>query len=222
MNPLSKIHSSWIPIMEILNKDEKLRELNTKILPNQTFYPEAENIFNVFSMPVQDIKVVILGQDPYPRKGQAIGYSFAVSEETNIPASLRIIKQEIINNGVAGDMISTQHTDIKWKSLEHWREQGIFLLNTALTVEEGKAGSHLKYWNDFIIEVIKFISQKDKVVWLLWGKKAQAYKEFIAENNIVLEAPHPAAETYSGGTAGFYGCKHFSKVNEILDEKINW
>jgi len=215
MNPLSKIHSSWIPIMEILNRDEDLIQLNTQILPNCTFYPQAENIFNVFSMPVDDIKVVILGQDPYPKKGQAIGYAFAVDAQCSIPQSLNIIIKEIDDNNL-------KRADRRWRTLTHWTQQGVFLLNTALTVEEGKAGSHLKYWNNFTVEVIKYISNRNKVVWLLWGKKAQAYKEFIAENNVVLEAPHPAAETYNGGTAGFFGCKHFSKVNDILEEKIIW
>src|ERR1051326_4628371 len=141
MNPRDKIHPSWQPFIDdVLNRAEDLRELNTQILPNIEYYPAKENIFNVFRMPLEDIKVVILGQDPYPKEGQAIGYAFAVSESTNKPASLRIIEKEI------GHEID--------KTLSHWREQGVFLLNTALTVEKGKAGSHLNYWQNFTRQVI--------------------------------------------------------------------
>jgi uracil-DNA glycosylase len=220
MNPKDKIHESWNSILSILDSDEKLNCLNSQILPNVKYYPAKENIFNVFQMPVKDIKVVILGQDPYPQPGQAIGYAFAVSENTNKPASLRIIEKEV------GSELD--------RTLSNWREQGVFLLNTALTVEHGKAGSHLKYWEDFIKGVITFISIQNPCIWVLWGAKAQAFTKHIStthpqfvmdmygsisdyENtNVILRAPHPAAEAYAGGKAGFYGCNHFNLVNEIL------
>lgn len=209
MNPKDKIDQSWQPLKDLLDKDEDLRVLNTQILPKCTYYPEREDIFNVFQMPVKDIKVVILGQDPYPRKGQAIGYAFAVSEETSKPASLRVIEKEL------GHEID--------KTLLKWREQGIFLLNTALTVEAGKAGSHLTYWQNYIKEVIKYISDNTDAIFLLWGRKAQQTFGDIAKNKIY--APHPAAEAYNPG-AGFIGSKCFQKVNETLisqgKQKINW
>lgn len=210
MNPKDKIHSSWLPfVTNVLHLDRKLIELNKEILPNETFYPKREDIFNVFQMPLEDIKVVILGQDPYPQEGQAIGYAFAVSEETNKPASLRIIEKEL------GHEID--------KTLTNWREQGVFLLNTALTVKAGQAGSHLKYWSEFTKLVIQYIINKNRnVVFLLWGRKAQevfsnAYYTILKPVDRVY-APHPAAEAYNPG-AGFIGSKCFEQVNQILDSQ---
>lgn len=130
--------------------------------------------------------------------------------------------------------------------IEDWFYQGVFLLNTALTVETGRAGSHIKYWKGFTEAVIKFLSSTKPCIWLLWGVKAQAYLPFISTKfmvddynretvedipisdnyNYILTAPHPAAELYQGGQAGFYGCDHFYMVNRVLSKKrlkeINW
>lgn len=236
MNPKSIIHSSWNPLLSILNR-EPLTTLNRDILPNISYQPKAENIFKVFSMPLNQIKVVILGQDPYPTPGDAIGYSFATIKERKIPKSLNIIQQEIINEGLPKFSVKEDgnYSD-DWKELKHWTEQGVFLLNTALTVETAKAGSHLKYWSDWTKQVIQFISKQNPCIWILWGKKAEDFipnilnpyhvkgydKDTIEDipthpdYNYVLTAPHPAAELYSGGNAGFYGCNHFLFVNKIL------
>lgn len=225
MNPLSKIHGSWKPFLtDLIKNNPELVNLNTQILPNINYYPQREDVFNVFSMPVEDIKVVILGQDPYHTKNQALGYSFAVPEDKPIPPSLRIMAKELGKTDYT--------TDLKWRTLQHWREQGVFLLNTALTVEENKAGSHLSYWERFTQSVIRFISFTQPCIWLLWGKKARSYEDFIAGEvkekgmyNTILEAPHPASETYKPGS-GFIGCNHFVIVNKLLQlqgkEIINW
>lgn len=241
MNPLKKIHNSWLPIMETLLHYPELRELNTNILPNQSYQPSAENIFNVFSMPVNDIKVVILGQDPYPTEGDAIGYSFATNK-TKTPKSLQIINKEIETTvGYRPKGFPLDNT------LKDWRDSGVFLLNTALTVQTGNAGSHLKYWDTFTKQIIQFISKQNPCIWILWGKKAQGFAKNIHnpqidvskytrqtiqqipinnEYNYVMTAPHPAAELYSGGKAGFYGCDHFYFVNKILQqmkvEPVTW
>lgn len=244
MNPKENIHESWKPIIPLLHQ-EPLCTLSEQILPNISYQPKAENIFKVFNIPVQDVKVVILGQDPYPTPGDAIGRAFAVSEDRKIPASLRIIREEILNS--CGSNSFQQNTGENWKTLQHWEKQGVLLLNTALTVESGKAGSHLKYWEDFTKRIISFISSTNPCIWLIWGKKAEAFIPYInhapfrvkgydletiksipANNdwNYILNASHPAAETYSGGNAGFYGCNHFIYVNEILrvlrKKEINW
>lgn len=220
MNPLDKFHPSWVLVQEELFTDPKLIELNQTVLPKENFFPKKEDIFNVFSMPLDEIKVVILGQDPYPNPGDAIGYSFAVNASSRVPASLRIIGQELVNEGFE------PNRGAEWKTLKHWTEQGVFLLNTALTVRARKAGSHLKYWKDFTEKLVETIAKTNRnCVWMLWGKKAQAYKEIIRPAHI-LEAPHPAAEAYAGGSAGFYGCNHFNRANQILESlgksKINW
>ena len=222
----SIIHESWHPFLQpLFDSDFSLQLIKNHIFPANNFYPEKRDIFKVFSMPLKDIKVVILGQDPYPQEGQAIGLSFAVSETTPIPTSLRVIQTEV------GKELD--------RTLSNWVEQGVFLLNTALTVEKGKAGSHLNFWKGFTNRVIRIIAAEAAPIWLLWGKKAQEVKILIeAENykhvdeqgqalhNVVLQAPHPAAEAYAGGKAGFYGCNHFHTVNSLLSLNnkpiINW
>ena len=204
-SPLDKIDSSWDLVKQVLQeKKGNLKYLDT-ILQNK-YYPNRDDIFNVFQMPLQDIKVVILGQDPYPKEGQAIGYAFAVNEGVSKPASLRIIEKEV------GHEID--------RTFESWREQGVFLLNTALTVGANKAGSHIEYWKGFTNFLISYISNNQPCIWLLWGKYAQGFKGAITTNkpNIVLEAPHPASEAYKSGS-GFIGCNHFKQVNEILAQQ---
>ena len=247
------IHPDWDFIKGLLNT-EPLLTLKNEILPNVKYYPAKENIFKVFEMPLSSIKVVILGQDPYFTPNDAIGRAFAVSKVTRIPPSLRNIYTEIISEvtGANGLVDNSQSSEIilnldKWKTLEHLQEQGAFLLNTALTVEAGIAGSHLKYWESFTKAVIHHISFNNPCVWLLWGAKAKAFlpsinfKSFDASRydadtindipavndyNYILTAPHPAAESYSGGKAGFFGCNHFAYTNVILKKKninpIKW
>ena len=223
------IHPDWDFIKGLLNT-EPLLTLKNEILPNVKYYPAKENIFKVFEMPLSSIKVVVLGMDPYFTPHDAIGRAFAVSQVTRIPPSLRNIQKEINDEGFVTDIDN-------WKTLEHLEEQGVFLLNTALTVQSGIAGSHLKYWESFTKAVIHHISFNNPCVWLLWGAKAKAFlpsinfKSFDASRydadtindipavndyNYVLTAPHPAAESYSGGKAGFFGCNHFTYTNVIL------
>lgn len=233
------IHESWNPIIPILYQ-EPLKTLNTVVLPEISSQPRKSDIFNVFSMPVNEIKVVILGQDPYPMPNTAIGRAFAVSEGTKIPASLKNIREEIlISLGVES---FKKNTGENWKTLQHWQEQGIFLLNTALTVETARIGSHLKYWEYFTQRVISHISVENPCIWMFWGKAAQRFIPYINQNpfhvkgysnvtiqeipsnvdfNYILTAPHPAAESYSGGKAGFLGCNHFKYANVILNKTKN-
>ena len=235
MNPKEVIHKSWFPMMETLLNQPALQELNTKILPNISFQPKKDDIFNVFRMPLDEIKVVILGQDPYPTPGDAIGYAF-INGRNKTPKSLEIIEREI--------EVETSYSS---QGIETWIEQGVFLLNTALTVETSRAGSHLEYWKNFTAAVIWHISVNHPCIWVLWGKKAQWFQPCIGMNpfnvkgydnetieeipinddyNYVMTAPHPAAEAYSGGKSGFYGCNHFYFVNKILAKQgkpcITW
>lgn len=219
-----EIDPSWNIIQNQVHL-KPLKTLNTKILPNIKYYPEKNNIFRVFKKPITDIKVVILGHDPYPSPGDAIGLSFVNGTE-KVPALLRIIKEELKAQGYTLPDIHT------------WEEQGVFLLNTALTVEAGNAGSHLKYWEDFTKTVIQYLSERQPTIWILWGKKAQSIvnniskpyiitKEFSDYNylpvdsgyNFILNSAHPAEEVYAGGKAGFYENDHFINVNKILKKK---
>jgi len=233
INPREKIHKDWNSVMNILYQ-EPLSTLNEQILPNISYQPKAPDIFNVFSVPINSIKVVILGQDPYPTPGDAVGLSF-INGTDKIPVSLRNIYKEILDS-----------TGIEEVHPKQWQEQGVFLLNTALTVETGKAGSHLKYWENFTKRVITHISINQPCLWVLWGRKAEAFslnidKKYMVKGydkntienipinpdwNYVLTAPHPAAEAYAGGNAGFFGCNHFYYINSILKNKslkeIKW
>lgn len=233
------IHPSWHPYLQELFNNQKMIMIKNHVLPKCKYYPESDKIFRVFSMPLNDIKVVILGQDPY-YNGSAIGYSFAVNQATAIPKSLQIIKSEIINSGVERDTLVNIES-VKWRTLSHWVQQKIFLLNTALTVEVGVAGSHTGQWQWFTREVIKIISKEAKPVWLLWGSKAKSFKDYIfsyhgykAEEGLIrsplvnygLEADHPAAESYPGSKYKFTGCNHFKLCNDVLKLQqktiINW
>jgi uracil-DNA glycosylase len=205
----SIIHASWHPYLQnLFNNDFPLQLLKNKILPTCKFYPEPQNIFRVFSMPINDIKVVILGQDPYSHQGQAIGYAFAVAKGIRKPASLKIIEKEL------GHELD--------ETLESWINQGVFLLNTALTVEEKKPYSHLQYWRSFIVSVIRIIESSVSPIWMLWGASAKEFSIIIETTahygslKTILTAPHPAAEAYIGGKTRFYGCNHFKIANEIL------
>jgi uracil-DNA glycosylase len=227
--PIPKIiHHSWHELLQPLFNNQKMQLLRRDILVKNPFYPAPEDIFRVFAMPVDRIKVVILGQDPYSR-GEAIGFSFAVKETVKIPPSLEVIKQEIIRSKVERDT-SVNIESSQWKTLRHWRQQGVFLLNTALTVERMNPGSHIGMWDWFTREVIKFISVKQPSIWLLWGAKAKAFKELAmtAANNYCVIGNHPAAQTRPENREKypFVGNDHFIICNKLLKEKkqtiINW
>lgn len=176
-----------------------------------TIYPPQTDIFNALSLcPFEQVKVVILGQDPYHGDKQAHGLSFSVPAGVKVPPSLRNIYKEI-------------ESDLGIKmpesgNLERWATQGVLLLNATLTVEAGQAGSHQKLgWEQLTDAIIQAISaEREHVVFLLWGKYAQTKAAAIDQTkHLVLQAPHPSP--FSAYT-GFFGCKHFSKTNTYLTQ----
>lgn len=184
----------------------------------KVIYPPGSLIFNAFdTTPLSDLKVVILGQDPYIKPNQAMGLSFSVPKGVRTPPSLKNIYKEI-QQDIGGTL--PDHGD-----LTAWAEQGVFLLNAALTVEAGKSGSHLKKgWGQFTDAVIRTIStMKTGVVFMLWGNFAKNKRALIDESkHLVLAAAHPSP--LAGGA--FFGNKHFSKANAYLEEQgvapIDW
>ena len=198
----------------ILQKVAALRETTT-------VFPAEENVFSALqAVRFEDVRVVILGQDPYHGAGQAHGLSFSVPEGAKFPPSLRNIFKEIdaeFHGGTKRD-VST--------NLTRWAEQGVLLLNAILTVQEGNAASHAKLgWNAVTNDIIKAISRKrENLVFLLWGKHAQDKRPLIADNNhCILEAVHPSPLSAS---RGFFGCNHFILTNNWLREhsqpEIDW
>lgn len=188
-------------------------------------YPEQKDVFKAFQLtPYEKVKVVFLGLDPYIRKDQATGLSFGVDidkTDRKIPPSLKTIIKELESD------LDTLCLDFDY-SLEGWAKQGVLMLNTSLTVVEGQTNSHLKMWQPFTLNVIDAINDmNDDVIFILLGNTAQSYEKYLdPESTKVIKAPHPAAEAYAGGKAGFYGSKIFSKCNSMLymleKEEINW
>jgi uracil-DNA glycosylase len=182
-------------------------------------YPPPKLVFNAFDLcPFDQVRVVIIGQDPYHGPGQAHGLSFSVPAGVAIPPSLRNIYQEIHDD--LG--LSIPHHG----NLEHWAKQGVLLLNATLTVNAGKPMSHHGHgWEEFTTAAIKRLAEeKEHLVFLLWGRSAQEKGSSIDRTkHLVLEAPHPSP--FSAHT-GFFGCKHFSKTNAYLEshrqQSIEW
>lgn len=186
---------------------------------SQTVYPSMYDIFNCFKVTaLDDVKVVILGQDPYHGQGQAMGLSFSVPKGIAVPPSLQNIYKELeddlsIPRPAHGDLTS-------------WAKQGVLLLNAVLTVRANTPNSHKdKGWETFTDSVIKKLSdKKDGLVFILWGNNARQKKSLIdGQKHLILESPHPSPfSAYSG----FFGCKHFSRTNAYLLSKnkpiIDW
>ena len=219
---MTKIKNKWLDhIGDEFEKDyyKSLRKFLIKEYNNELIFPRAEDIFNAFHYTdYDDVKVVILGQDPYHNYKQAHGMAFSVLPGTKTPPSLENIFKEL-------------HDDLGLKvpnngNLTKWADQGVLLLNTVLTVRAHQANSHRgRGWEIFTDQVIKSLNdKKDPVVFLLWGRPAQEKRKLITnKNHLILTAPHPSPLS---AYRGFFGCKHFSKANEFLKahglEPIDW
>ena len=219
-----KIEPSWkAELKEEFKKQYFLQIatfLKTEKALNKVIYPPGTLIFNAFNQtPFNKLKVVIIGQDPYHGAGQAHGLSFSVQNGIKPPPSLVNIYKEIQRDiGIAMPK--------EYGNLTNWAQQGVLLLNAALTVRDGEPFSHAKFgWADFTDSVIQKISDNKKgVVFLLWGKFAQDKQVLIDETkHHVLKAAHPSPFS---ADKGFFGCKHFSKTNEFLvkegHQPIDW
>jgi uracil-DNA glycosylase len=206
-----KLGNSWDDILkDEFSKDYylKLREFLKEEYSTRTIYPDMHNIFNALKKAsYEDVKVVILGQDPYHEPGQAQGLCFSVPDGFPLPPSLKNIYQEL-----ADDLRVVRRSG----NLEDWAEQGVLLLNAVLTVRRGQAGSHAgKGWEIFTDRVIELLNERrDPVIFLLWGGYARKKKALITNpRHYVLEAAHPSPlSAYNG----WFGCRHFSRTNDIL------
>lgn len=217
-----KIEKSWQEVLQTeFDKPyfENLVGFVKQEYASNTIFPPAGQIFNAFNTcPFNNVKVVILGQDPYHGPGQAHGLCFSVNDGIQFPPSLQNIFKEITADlGIPAP---------KTGNLTRWAEQGVLLLNATLTVRASQAGSHQgKGWEEFTDAVIKTISEKtENVVFILWGSYAIKKKSLInASKHCILTAPHPSPLS---SYRGFFGCKHFSQTNTYLTSKgktpIEW
>lgn len=208
-----RFDSSWDSIIKPLFQTSKLQELSEFVRNERSLhqvFPSADLVFNAFRLtPLNNLKVVILGQDPYHNDGQAHGLSFSVPAGIAIPPSLRNIYTELVTD-IPGFKYPNHG------NLSKWAEQGVLLLNATLTVRAHEAGSHQKKgWEFFTDEIIKSISdQAENVVFLLWGSYAIKKSALIdSKKHLILTAVHPSPISVY---RGFFGCAHFSKANEYL------
>ncbi|MBP9996179.1 MAG: uracil-DNA glycosylase [Lachnospiraceae bacterium] len=218
-----QITNDWLPTIQKECAKEyykNLYEFVKEEYATQVIYPKSDDIFNAFHMtPLSEVKVLILGQDPYHEYNQAHGLSFSVPVSQNkIPPSLQNIYKElkedcgcyIPNNGY----------------LEKWAKQGVLMLNTVLTVRAGAANSHKgKGWEQFTDAIIRAVNEQDRpIVYMLWGSPAQSKIPMLNNpKHLILKSVHPSPLS---AYRGFFGCKHFSKCNEFLEQNgiapIDW
>lgn len=214
--------NDWDTVLkEEFHKDyyKILRSFLANEYKREKIYPDMYDIYNAFkATSYLDTKIVIIGQDPYHQPNQAHGLCFSVKDGVRLPPSLKNIYKEI--NSDLGIQMSDNG------NLLPWARQGVMLLNTLLTVREGRPMSHKGYgWETFTDNVLRKLNDRSKpIIFLLWGSFAKNKKELITNSHhIILEAAHPSPLS---AYYGFFGCKHFSKANEILismgEKPIDW
>ena len=211
-----KLPSSWCKLL----KDEINSEYFSTLINflegeynSKTIFPKIDDVFSLFrKLDYEDIKVVIIGQDPYHGQGQGNGLAFSVNQGVDIPPSLRNIFKELENQYINSP---TPFTKPISGDLTSWVNQGVFLLNSVLTVREKEANSHKgKGWEEFTDSVITLIGKRDTpTVFILWGGSAISKRKLIKPHHLILEAPHPSPLS---AYRGFFGCNHFVKCNEFL------
>lgn len=223
-----KFNNKWDDVLKGEFQKEyyqRLREFLKAEYSSRVIFPPMDEIFNAFKLTdFDDVKCVILGQDPYHGQGQAHGLAFSVRDGVRKPPSLNNIFKEMTMDmsEYTGKSVYIPHSG----SLEKWAKEGVLLLNTSLTVREGAAGSHKKKgWEIFTDRVIELLNEREKpMVFILWGNPAKAKKSFItSDRHFVIEGVHPSPlSAYNG----FFGGKYFSKTNEFLKsvgiEPIDW
>lgn len=211
------IKKNWYEKLKDIFESDKYKNLEKWLneeYSTKTIYPRPENVFNALNIvKYEDVKVVIIGQDPYHNPNQAHGLSFSVEKDISIPPSLQNIYKELHND--LGCYIPNNG------NLTKWAKQGVLLLNSVLTVEKNKPNSHKgKGWEMVTSKVVELLNDRDDpVIFLLWGGNAKAIgKNIDRTKHYVLEAVHPSPMSANQG--GWFGCKHFSQTNEIL-KKLN-
>lgn len=219
---MAMITNDWLPALRAEFRKPYYAQLFQFVkeeYATRVIYPPADDIFNAFhSTPLSQVKVVIIGQDPYHNEGQAHGMCFSVQPQVEIPPSLVNIYQEL------HDDLGCYVPDNGY--LKKWADQGVLLLNTVLTVRAHQANSHQgKGWEQFTDAVIEAVNAQNRpIVFLLWGRPAQMKANMLNNpNHLILKAPHPSPLS---AYRGFFGCRHFSQANNFLKahgiDPIDW
>lgn len=207
------VPESWQAVLEPVLASPKSRQLGGFLKAEEAagkaiYPPRGTRLAALELTPLDAVKVVILGQDPYHGPGQAHGLSFSVQDGVRVPPSLVNIYKELQSDlGIA---------PARHGFLEHWAQQGVLLLNTSLTVEQGLAASHKgRGWEGFTDAVIRLVANRDRpCAFLLWGNHAQKKADYVdAGRHLLLKAPHPSPLS---AHSGFFGCRHFSRTNQWL------
>jgi len=227
LNKLIDIHDEWYYRLKHVIETDQFKELGKFIgeeRKTKNIFPLPNEVFRIFKeLPALDVKIVIIGQDCYPNKymGEpvACGYAFAPRNRKYMPPSLKQIY-----NALKEDLYKDEDVSESELDLTHWVKQGVMLLNTALTVEEGKAGSHLDKWRFFTEEVIKCFNNTPGIIFVLWGAHAQKLEHLIdGKIHHILKCSHPASAIYSGTK---WSCPNFREIDNILfkyyRENIEW
>ena len=219
-----KLEATWLAVLQDEFEKDYMKSLRAFLVEEKKagkiIYPKSDDIFRAFELtPFDKVKVVILGQDPYHGAGQAHGLSFSVENGIRFPPSLQNIFKELET-----DIDGFQNPN--HGNLSNWAKQGVLMLNASLTVRANEAGSHQKQgWETFTDKVIETISkEKENVIFILWGKFAQAKETLIdIEKHVIIKSAHPSPFS---AFSGFFGSKPFSKTNKILKdlgkEEIDW
>ena len=219
-----KLEATWLAVLQDEFEKDYMKSLRAFLVEEKKagkiIYPKSDDIFRAFELtPFNKVKVVILGQDPYHGAGQAHGLSFSVEKGIRFPPSLQNIFKELET-----DIDGFQNPN--HGNLSSWAKQGVLMLNASLTVRANEAGSHQKQgWETFTDKVIETISkEKENVIFILWGKFAQAKETLIdIEKHVIIKSAHPSPFS---AFSGFFGSKPFSKTNKILSdlgkEEIDW
>ena len=217
-----RLNNDWNDVLSDVFSSNKMKELEEFLIEeynNYTIYPKREDIFTALNLtPYSGVRVVIIGQDPYHEPLQAHGLAFSVLEGVKLPPSLKNIYKEI--EADLGIKMSGSG------NLTRWAKQGVLLLNNVLTVREHEANSHKgKGWEYFTDKIVEKLNERDeRIIFVFWGNNAKGKQKLITnKNHVVLTAPHPSPLS---AYHGFFGCGHFSKINELLKEnnnnEINW
>lgn len=210
--------------MKVLDRAETMKMMGwLKTVNPKTLCPALPNVFRAFKLcPYKECRVVFIGQDPYPQKGVATGILFGNSKETpedKLSPSLEVVKEAAINYEIPHNLLTFDN------SLESWARQGILMINSALTCEMNRVGSHTNEWRPFVSKLVKNLSNRETgIIYVLFGKDAQSLKPYINEKyNDIIEVPHPA---YFARTGKKMPYSVFTRINELLygryGEKIEW